>query len=83
MSSFDLFWRRKCLQYGLPDYFIQEEEEEREDQTSELLKFAYEKMDQSVKGCSLFMLGGERRMMFTHLVSIVLEVVGFWRSFVN
>ena len=38
MSSFDSF-RRRCLQYGLPDYYIQEEEEEEGER--ELVRHAY------------------------------------------
>ena len=41
VSSFDSFWRRKCLQYGLPDYYVQEEEEERETTPMELLRFTH------------------------------------------
>jgi len=41
VSSFDSFWRRRCLQYDLPDYYIQEEEEERETTPVELLRLAY------------------------------------------
>ena len=41
VSSFDSFWRRRCLQYGLPDYYIQEEEEERETRPVDLLRLAY------------------------------------------
>ena len=41
MSSFDSFWRRRCLQYGLPDYYVQEEEEERETTPMELLRFMH------------------------------------------
>ena len=41
MSSFDSFWRRRCLQDGLPDYYVQEEEEERETTPMELLRFTH------------------------------------------
>ena len=47
VSSFDSFWRRRCLQYGLPDYHIQEEEEEEEEEGErgtrpvELVRLAY------------------------------------------
>ena len=46
VSSFDSSWRRKCLQYGLPDYYIQEEEEEEEEgergtRPVELVRLAY------------------------------------------
>ena len=42
MSSFNSFWRRRCLQYGLPDYYIQEEEEEEEEEGErELVRHAY------------------------------------------
>jgi len=44
MISFDSFWRRRCLQYGLPDYYIQNEEEEeweRGTRPVELVRLAY------------------------------------------
>ena len=39
VSSFDSSWRRKCLQYGLPDYYIQEEEEG--EKRERLVRLAY------------------------------------------